>query len=458
MTFTSNIFLIGLLPWFIILIKLVGTKKTGIRIVLFFLANCVFLVWGGIGSFLLLSAFAALVWFLGILLSKAKNKWSLVVSLVLSLTPLIVIKYSLFIINTINSAIGCHIVAPSIVVPIGISFITFEAVSLLVDIYKGEIEKHPDLIHVFLYLTFFPTVTSGPIIRYKEFENDLYTKTVSCDYTASIERIVIGLCKKVLVADKLAIIADYYFNGIGTGNNYSSLGLWIGSIAYTLQLYYDFSGYSDMAIGIGKLLGFNLRENFDKPYHASSIADFWKRWHISLTHWFRDYIYIPLGGNRCSTPRHLVNMLAVWLITGIWHGADWTFILWGLIYFILLVAEKYIPIFKKIGTGIIGHIYTLFFVNLLWVLFRANNLPSAIKYVTGMFGSGSGLLEDKAVHFLPLIGLAILLCIPWNRWTSGFSEKKWFSIVKGTVLIVLFGLALCAAINSAYAPYIYGNF
>ena len=458
MTFTSSIFLIGLLPWFIILNKLISTKKTSIRIVLFFLANCLFLVWGGIGSFLLLSTFAALVWLLGTVLFKAKNKWTLTVSLILSLTPLIIIKYSIFIINTINSAIGCHFATPSIVVPIGISFVTFEAVSFLVDIYKGKIEKCPNLIRVYLYLTFFPTITSGPIIRYKEFENGLDTKTVSCDYATSIERIVIGLCKKTLVADKLALIADYYFNGIGAGNNYSPAGLWIGSIAYTLQLYYDFSGYSDMAIGIGQLLGFSLRENFNKPYLASNISDFWKRWHISLTQWFRDYIYIPLGGNRCSVLRHICNMLVVWLITGVWHGADWTFIIWGLIYFILLVAEKYIPILKKIGTGIIGHIYTLFFVNLLWVLFRANNLSSAFRYIAGMFGGGSSLLEEKAVRFLPLIGLAALLCISWNRCISRFSEKKWFSVLKGMILLVLFGLALCAAINSTYAPYIYGSF
>lgn len=176
---------------------------------------------------------------------------------------------------------------------------------------------------------------------------------------------MIGLCKKVLIADKIAVLADYYFDGIAKGNTYSVWGLWIGSAAYTLQLYFDFSGYSDMAIGIGGLLGFKIPENFNKPYQSGSIREFWRRWHISLCTWFRDYVYIPLGGNRCSVIKHVRNMLIVWLLTGIWHGANWNFVIWGLGYFILLIAENYIAPLKNIGKHWYGHIYSLFFVNLL---------------------------------------------------------------------------------------------
>ena len=339
----------------------------------------------------------------------------------------------------------------------GISFVTFEAISLLADIYNTKIKKNPDILSTYLYLTFFPTITSGPIIRYNEFENGLLNINQSV-LGSSIERIIIGLSKKVLVADKLAFLANYYFDGVAAGNSFSSLGLWIGSIAYTLQLYFDFSGYSDMAIGIGQLLGFNISENFDKPYRTCSISEFWKKWHKSLTLWFRDYIYIPLGGNRVSKIRHIVNMLIVWLITGLWHGADWTFIIWGIGYFLLLTAEKYIPVMKKICRGFTGHVYTLVFVNFLWIPFRAVNLKISGRYIAGMFGGGSYIIENKAIRFLPFLILAVIICFPLEKLLEKVSHKKMYSIIKGLFLIALAFFSICAAVNSSYSPYIYGNF
>ena len=281
---------------------------------------------------------------------------------------------------------------------------------------------------------------------------------VSGDLSAGMERILIGLCKKVLVADKIAALTEYYFTGVGLGNSFSVPGLWIGSVAYSLQLYYDFSGYSDMAVGIGQLLGFRIRENFNRPYLAGSLTEFWRRWHMSLTQWFRDYVYIPLGGNRCAPARHLFNMLVVWLLTGFWHGAGWTFVLWGLGYFVLLSAEKYLLLPQGKGGKLIGHIYTLFFVNLLWVLFRSPSLAVFGRYIAGMFGGGSGALEYKALRFIPLLALAAVLCLPWSRWLSGFSGKKWFSLLRGLLLLILLVLALSAVVNASYVPYIYGNF
>ncbi len=269
------------------------------------------------------------------------------------------------------------------------------------------------------------------------------------------------LCKKVLIADKLGLLADYYFNGTAIGNHYSVIGLWIGSIAYTLQLYFDFSGYSDMAIGIGSMMGFEIRENFNRPYRAVSISDFWKRWHISLTAWFRDYIYIPLGGNRCGMVRHIFNMFVVWLITGAWHGADLSFIIWGMGYFILLTLEKYIPAINKTLKGFAGHLYTLFFVNLLWVPFRAADLKLTGLYLRGMFGLGGAggvILETRTIRFLPFFALAILLCFPLEKLYERFSDKKVFVLLRNGMLVIFTLLAICAVVNATYAPYIYGNF
>ncbi len=458
MTFTSNLFLIGLLPFFVCLYNRVGNKKPAARQVLLLLANSLFIVWGGVGYLLFHCAFSIIISLLATIVYKIRNRLILTFSVLLSVVPLVVTKYTAFIINIINSVTGFNATAPSIVIPIGISFVTFEAISLLVDIFRGTVSRNPSLFNTYLYLSFFPTVTSGPIIRYDDFNNGLYNHHFSCDYMASIERIEIGLCKKVLIADKIAILADYYFDGVALGNNFSCVGLWIGSIAYSLQLYFDFSGYSDMAIGIGGLLGFNISENFNQPYQACSISDFWKRWHISLTQWFRDYIYIPLGGNRCAKGRHIINMLLVWLLTGIWHGADWKYIFWGIGYFLLIVSEKYL-VQKHIRVSkIISHIYTLFFVNLLWVPFRADNLSVTVNYISGLFGKGIGNIEAKAVRFIPLIVLAIILCFPWNKLFRIFRDSRWFYILKGVTLIILVCLAICATVNSSYAPYIYGNF
>ncbi len=458
MTFTSNLFLIGLLPWFIILVFLTRNKKYSKKI-LILLANTAFYVWGGIGGSVFVCLFSAILWLFSVIISKNKNRILFGALIFITVIPLLAAKYTGFAINNINNITGYGLDVPDFIMPIGISFFTFEAISLLCDIHSKKIGEKISLLDVYLYLTFFPTVTSGPIIRFQDFRDGLHNHINASNYGHAIERIVIGLCKKVLIADKIALLADYYFDGVASGNIYSCMGLWIGSIAYTLQLYYDFSGYSDMAIGIGGLLGFRISENFNKPYQANSISDFWKRWHISLSQWFRDYAYIPLGGNRCAVPRHILNLFIVWALTGIWHGADWSFVLWGIGYFVLLVLEKYIPVMKNIGEHWYGHLYALFFINLLWIPFRANNLPTAGKYIVGMFGgNGFGSIEEKAKLFLPYLIMAVLLCCPWNRLLEKYNKKKWYRILKGICIIAAVGLAICAVINSSYTPYIYGNF
>jgi D-alanyl-lipoteichoic acid acyltransferase DltB (MBOAT superfamily) len=262
------------------------------------IANTFFYIYGGIGIFVFACVFSSVIWLLSIIVTKLKDNASFLFGIIIciALLPLLVVKYTGFAIENINNIFGSGVNIPTLVVPVGISFYTFEAVSLLCDIRNQKINEKVSLLDVYLYLMFFPTVTSGPIFRFQNFREGLTGELNLSYYGNAIDRIIIGLSKKVLVADKIGAVADYYFNGVAAGSNYSCMGLWIGSIAYTLQLYFDFSGYSDMAIGIGKLLGFDICENFNAPYQAKSISDFWKRWHISLTKWFRDYVYIPRGG------------------------------------------------------------------------------------------------------------------------------------------------------------------
>ena len=457
MTFTTNIFLIGLLPWCLLLIYLTR-KLNQVKCVLLVLANIVFYIWGGVGAFAFICVFSVGVWIITRLVYRVKNKLLLALSIMITVLPLALVKYTSFVISNINSLCGSNIEFRGFLMPIGISFFTFEAISLIVDTHKGEVEDKVSLLRVYLYLSFFPTVTSGPIVRYNTFQDGLANAVERVEWKAA-ERIVIGLGKKVLIADKLSVLADYYFNGVAAGNDYSCVGLWIGSVAYTLQLYFDFSGYSDMAIGIGELLGFHIPENFNAPYRANSISDFWRRWHISLSRWFRDYVYISLGGNRCKPIRHVLNLFVVWLLTGIWHGADWSFVLWGLGYFVLLFAEKYITVMKKIGDKWFGHVYALFFINLLWVLFRADNMSVAGRYLAGMFGAnGIGAAEDILMPFIPFVLVACTLCLPWEKILSRVIDNGFVQLVREIAIIAIAAIAICAVVNASYTPYIYGNF
>ena len=458
MTFTSSIFLIGLLPWFLLLTGTVGKQKK-IKIILLILMNSIFYLWGGSGAFLFVCGYAFFIWLFCKMMAKYSEKSLFVLFMVIAILPLLFVKYSGFVIGSLNSFLGSRFTYPKLIVPLGISFFTFQAVSLLSDVYSKKITEKVAFLEVFSYLTFFPTVTSGPIMRFGNFKKGYIRESGDISYVAAIERIVLGLGKKVLIADKLAILANYYFDGITAGKNFSSVGLWIGSIAYTLQLYFDFSGYSDMAVGIGQLLGFEIGKNFNSPYQAKSISDFWRRWHISLSQWFRDYVYIPLGGNRCSVSRHILNLFVVWLLTGIWHGTGWSYILWGMGYFTLLTMEKYIPFMKKIGTKWYGHIYALFFINLLWVPFRADSLTVAVKYLAGMFGSGAnGGMESRAVAFMPYLLVASLLCFPWEKITEKCVQNRIYVLIKGILMIAIFVLSVSAVISSSYITYIYGNF
>lgn len=446
MSFTSTFFLTGLLPGLILLFYIFRKKPT-IRQVLLFIANlALYLVGGGTRSLFLLLVICGLTWLFCRLCVKYHRKSLLLTCCMILLIPLILFKYT-------------DIISELFIV-VGISFFTFEAISCLCDIYWGKTGSAPSLTEILTYLSFFPTVTSGPIVKIKNFKEGMKNTLCLEDFQQGSILFVRGLCKKILLADKLTPLVNYYFDGVAAGNMFSLPGLWIGSFAYTLQLYFDFSGYSDIAIGISRMLGYHIPLNFQKPYQAKSIQDFWRRWHISLSTWFRDYVYIPLGGSRCSITKQLRNLFVVWSLTGIWHGADSTFLIWGMGYFLLLIAEKYVLQIRKIGERWYGHLYTLFWINLLWVPFRAQNLYTFVRYLKGMFGISSGgmSLEEKGMRFLPFLVFCILLCTPWQNVIDKYRELWWFKVMRGILIIGATYLAVCAVINSSYAPYIYGNF
>lgn len=442
MQFTSLIFITCLMPMFFILAFFLREKPKA-RIFLVGIYDLVFYIWGGYKAFLLSIAVCLLTWVIQFIIVKWPKKAVTVTGCIVVAIPLILSKY-----------------VEGFIVPMGISFYTFEAISLIVDTFRDENRKGRNVFEILMYMFFFTTVSQGPIVRIFCFEEGLNRNPSIDDFNEGIKRFAIGLGKKVLLADKIAPLADYYFNGASNGFNQSILGLWMGAIAYTLQIYFDFSGYSDMAIGIAKTIGFNIPENFSMPYLATSIKDFWRRWHISLSSWFRDYIYIPLGGNRKGEVRTVLNLFIVWLLTGIWHGNDLTFIIWGLGYFILLLIERYggkaIAFLNK---GIAGHIYTLFFVNLLWVFFRSGTMADAFGYIGGMFGSHNEIrVENIAIKYIPFVLLCIVFCLPFTKIRDKYKDSKGYYIATNLGLAVVVVLSICAITNTSYTPFIYGRF
>lgn len=464
MSFTSNLFLTVLLPvtfGFVLLFR----KNLTCQNVFLLLINITTLLFFGLSGIILLAVMCVLDYFFIRLIQRNNPSRSatflFVFALLLNIAPLLLFKYTGFIFETVNSLFGTALLQPQWIVPVGISFFTFQALSLLSDVKTGKITYRPKLFEIVFYLTFFTTITSGPIVRFDLIHSQLSSRKIEAEnINNGLTRLVIGLGKKVLLANYLAIYVEDVFS-YTESYSLSVPAYWLGSIAFTLQLYLDFSGYSDMAIGISKIIGFKIPENFDYPYIAKNIGDFWRRWHISLSQWFRDYIYIPLGGNRVGVPRHIFNLFVVWLLTGIWHGANWTFIAWGLMYFVLLVFEKYVPkaaLFLK--THFIGHLYTLFFVNLLWIFFRAPSINAACVFVARMFGVGSigTPVEPATVQIIPFLIIAAICCTTVIKRIASLKENRVIKVLKPIALCCVLVLSIFAISNSSVTPFIYGNF
>ena len=394
-----------------------------------------------------------------------RKKLFLTLSLVLSFALLGYCKYADFFIENFNAVTGLSLPLLKIALPIGISFYTFQIASYEIDVYRGDVAAQHNFIDFAAYVAMFPQLIAGPIVRYRDIAPQLKERTHSLEAAASgASRFAVGLGKKVLVANVLAQLVSAY----KASAEQTALYAWLYTIAFTLQIYFDFSGYSDMAIGLGRIFGFSFPENFRYPYIAKSITEFWRRWHMSLSTWFRDYLYIPLGGSRCSRIRHIFNILVVWMATGFWHGAAWNFVFWGLFYAVLLMAEKFflLPALKK--GRVLPHVYVLLAVTLGFVLFDAASLKDALHQLGTLFGAGTASgLGTEALYMLRSYGVVLALAVlgatplPAMLWKKVQEAKSLAPVLTVAEPLCTFALlALCTAflVDGSFNPFLYFRF
>lgn len=467
MLFSSATFLFAFLPAVLMLYYLVPKRWRGVRNVLLTLSSLLFYAWGEPLFVLVMLAMIVVNWALA-LLAQAQNgrhkRLAMTTAIAVDLGMLFVFKYLTFVVENINRLSGVDLPVPNITLPIGISFFTFQAVSYVIDVCRGQGLAQKNVMNVIFYIAFFPQLIAGPIVRYSDFADQIEHRSESMEALCrGCCRFALGLGKKVILANNLAYVADGAFSSIGD----MSVSLaWMGAVAYTLQIYFDFSGYSDMAIGLGQMFGFHFRENFNYPYISRSVSEFWRRWHISLGSWFRDYLYIPLGGSRVKSRARLVfNLFVVWSFTGLWHGASWTFIAWGLMYFVLLCMEKLTGFEKKQFPHWLTWIYTMLFVVLGWVLFRAENITGAVKYILAMFGVGASSLTDtKALYYFAeykmFFLLAVAASLPIVKWLKkgGHLAGKWTEVLYPVWTVGVYAVAVSFIVKGGYNPFIYFNF
>lgn len=390
MTFSSIPFLFYFLPIVLGLYYLFFFSRMVQNLILL-VFSLIFYTWGEPKYIVLLVVSIGFNYILGLLVGQVKRqrhaaKFWLVCALIFNIGMLFIFKYLKFASENINYFFGGNTTVLNIALPIGISFFTFHAMSYVIDIYRGDALPQKNLFHVALYLSFFPKLTQGPITKYKTFEPQILKRKESLrKFSSGACFLIVGLGKKILLANNIAIVANRIFTLNGMGGNPVSLA-WLGAIAYTFQIYFDFSGYSDMAIGLGLMFGFKLEQNFNYPYISKSIREFWRRWHISLGMWFCDYVYIPLGGSRVPNRDLLIrNLAVVWILTGVWHGANWTFLIWGILNFLCIAIERMLEFGRLRIPNVVRHLYALFVIIIGWVIFRSDSLLSAGQYINCMF-------------------------------------------------------------------------
>ena len=404
----------------------------------------------------------------GLLIDKYKKykKVFLITSITISLGLLILFKYSNFIIDNINSIFNAKFALLNLALPIGISFYTFQILSYVIDVYNEKVAVQKSIIKLATYVSLFPQLIAGPIVRYSDIEKELSKRTHSFENMAlGIRRFVIGLAKKILIANQLGEISNIFLQ---TDEN-SVIFYWMYGIAFCLQIYFDFSAYSDMAIGLGKMFGFHFLENFNYPYISKSITEFWRRWHISLSTWFRDYVYIPLGGNRVGKLKLLRNIFVVWCLTGIWHGANWTFIIWGLMFGILLIIEK-IFLLKALDKipKIFRHIYVLFVVMISFIIFNATDIRQAIYQIKGLFGvNGETIINSYTLYYLKsylvifiiaIIGSTPLLKNIIEKLKQKSKINKIINLFEPIAIMALLLISTAYLVDNSYNPFLYFRF
>lgn len=471
MVFSSTTFLFAFLP--VVLLGHALLRGIPGRNAFLLAFSLLFYAWGEGWGLILMLCSIALNYASGLLIERQPahaRRW-LIMALVVNLGLLVGFKYANFLVDNLNmvllwSDLPTLYLAP-VHLPVGISFFTFQALSYVVDVYRGETPAQRNPLRIALYISLFPQLIAGPIVRYVDVRDQMAGRRVSAeDFALGIERFIVGLAKKILLADTLAYTADKLFEAPADALGPSAA--WLGVVCYAFQIYFDFSGYSDMAIGMGRMLGFHFLENFRFPYFATSVQDFWRRWHISLSTWFRDYLYIPLGGNRHGETRTFANLLIVFFLCGLWHGASWNFVIWGLFHgtFLILERSSWGRLLQKLPL-LVRHAYLILTVLIGWVFFRADNLAQAIGYLKAMIGANTaptyyaGLFLN--IETILTLGAAAVLCLPYYARLAARIEapafgKQWPRLIHRSALIGLFALSLITLINSTYNPFIYFRF
>mgnify|MGYP000772133130 FL=1 len=465
MVFSSIVFLFVFLPVVLALYYVVPAIRW--KNVILLAASIIFYAWGEPVYIVLMLLSILFNFVMGLELERLREdsrrkKLNLIFTVIVNLCILGFFKYYGFLLGSINSAFHLHIPYRELALPVGISFYTFQTLSYILDLYRGDIKVQKNLLDFALYITMFPQLIAGPIVRYVDIQEQLESRVISWHKAGvGAEYFIKGLAKKVLLANTAGAV---YTSIQGLGGEYQTVVTsWIGILFYTMQIYFDFSGYSDMAIGLGKMMGFQFCKNFDYPYTSRSVTEFWRRWHISLGTWFREYVYIPLGGNRVSVAKHIRNILVVWALTGLWHGAAWNFVLWGLYYGVFLLLEKYLwGRYLERLPGWVGNLYTMFFVIIGWVFFSNTDLGAGLAYLGSLFGVGvAGFANATTLFYLKSSLLLLVICIvcsrPWAyRWYKRVAGQRpgAAAVINAALLL----LSIAFLVYDSYNPFLYFRF
>ena len=467
MVFSSLSFLTLFLPLTILLYFAVPRR---FRNLLLFLASLIFYAWGE-PVYIVLMLFSSVVDYShGLLMEKFDGRPGvrralLISSVAINLSLLGFFKYAGLVVSTLNAALSLSIPVPSVALPVGISFYTFQTMSYSIDVYRRNCPAQRDPIAFGCYVTMFPQLIAGPIVRYVDVMREINDRRETFEGCyLGIRRFLVGLAKKLILANGVGMLWDSV--SAQPAASLSALSAWLGVLAYAFQIYFDFSGYSDMAIGMGRMFGFQFPENFRYPYVSRSVSDFWRRWHITLSTWFREYLYIPLGGNRVRVPRNIFNLAVVWMATGLWHGASWNFLLWGAYFGAVLIAEKFL--YGKAlsrAPGFVGWAYTALVVLVGWVFFALDDLGRGAAYLGAMFGGGAGAVDAYALRALLNYGAVLLLCAAASTpLASGALERlrerrpRAHSALTYALVIAGFALCLIYVVDAGYNPFLYFRF
>lgn len=466
MVFSSSVFLIVFLPITLLAYFIVPARFIKARNSVLLAASLVFYGWGEPKYILIMIFSIVFNYVCGLAAGKNRSKAVLILCVVGNLALLGYFKYTDFVLETVNRLAEAGLALPGIALPIGISFYTFQTMSYVIDVYRGKVDAQRDIITFGTYVTLFPQLIAGPIVRYSDVAVMLVGRKTNLEQIAEgVRRFIIGFGKKVLLANQIYVV----WMELSAMENLSVSAAWLGAVAFTFQIYFDFSGYSDMAIGLGKIFGFDYLENFNYPYISRSITEFWRRWHMSLSSWFKEYVYIPLGGNRKGLSRQLINISIVWILTGLWHGASWNFVMWGVYYGIILIIEKLglLKVLEKCP-AVVGHIYSLILIVIGWVIFAVDDMGKVAVYLGMMLGSSQIFIDDAFVYFFESRIWLLIACVigstPLPKIVCSIIAEKLEDreVLLGTIETVLFmgifALSMAFLVSGSYNPFLYFRF